>query len=73
MSWSHYCELLKVGEPLARSFYEKECSQNNWSVRELKRQINAMLFEISNIFKSRPGMKEPNFFVHGDLRLRSRG
>jgi predicted nuclease of restriction endonuclease-like (RecB) superfamily len=45
LSWSHYCELLKVDEPLARSFYEKECSQNNWSVRELKRQINAMLFE----------------------------
>jgi len=37
--------LLKVDEPLARSFYQKECSQNNWSVRELKQQINAMLFE----------------------------
>ena len=45
LSWSHYCELLKVDEPLARSFYEKEASQNNWSVRELKRQINALLFE----------------------------
>ena len=45
LSWSHYCELLKVDEPLARSFYEKEASQNNWSVRGLKRQINALLFE----------------------------
>lgn len=45
LSWSHYCELLKVDEPLARSFYEKEAFQNNWSVRELKRQINSMLFE----------------------------
>lgn len=45
LSWSHYCELLKLDEPLARSFYEKESSQNYWSVRELKRQINAMLFE----------------------------
>ncbi|MEA1965609.1 MAG: PDDEXK nuclease domain-containing protein [Candidatus Aerophobetes bacterium] len=45
LSWSHYCELLKVDEPLARSFYEKEAIQNNWSVRELKRQINSMLFE----------------------------
>jgi predicted nuclease of restriction endonuclease-like (RecB) superfamily len=45
LSWSHYCELLKVEEPLARSFYEKEASQSNWPVRELKRQINAMLFE----------------------------
>ncbi len=45
LPWSHYCELLKVDEPLARSFYEKEASKNNWSVRELRRQINAMLFE----------------------------
>jgi len=45
LSWSHYCGLLKVEEPLARSFYEQEAIQNNWSVRELKRQINSMLFE----------------------------
>jgi len=45
LSWSHYCELLKVEELLARSFYEKEAIHNNWSVRELKRQINSMLFE----------------------------
>jgi len=45
LSWSHYCELLKIEAPLARSFYEKEAIQNNWSVRELKRQINSMLFE----------------------------
>ena len=45
LSWSHYCELLKVEEPLALSFYEQEAIQNNWSVRELKRQINSMLFE----------------------------
>lgn len=45
LSWSHYCELLKVKEPLSRSFYEQESIQNNWSVRELKRQINSMLFE----------------------------
>jgi predicted nuclease of restriction endonuclease-like (RecB) superfamily len=45
LPWSHYCELLKVEKPLARSFYEQEAVQNNWSVRELKRQINSMLFE----------------------------
>lgn len=45
LSWSCYCELLKIEEPLARSFYEQEAVQSNWSVRELKRQINSMLFE----------------------------
>lgn len=32
-------------EPLARSLYAHETIQNNWSVRELKRQVNSMLFE----------------------------
>ncbi|MBI4680753.1 MAG: DUF1016 domain-containing protein [Nitrospirae bacterium] len=45
LSWSHYCELLSVENPLARSFYEKEAVSNNWSFRELKRQINSQLFE----------------------------
>jgi len=45
LSWSHYCELLSVEDPLARSFYEKEAVNNNWSFRELKRQINSQLFE----------------------------
>lgn len=45
LSWSCYCELLRVEEDLSRSFYEKEAIENNWSVRELKRQINSMLFE----------------------------
>jgi predicted nuclease of restriction endonuclease-like (RecB) superfamily len=45
LSWSHYCELLSVEHPLARSFYEKEAVNNNWSFRELKRQINSQLFE----------------------------
>lgn len=45
LSWSHYCELLKIDDPASRSFYEQESVQNNWSVRELKRQINSMLFE----------------------------
>ena len=45
LSWSHYCELLSVENPLARSFYGKEAVNNNWSFRELKRQINSQLFE----------------------------
>ncbi len=45
ISWSHYCELLLVEDPLARSFYEKESVQSNWSVRELRRQIDSSLFE----------------------------
>lgn len=45
LCWSHYCELLGVSDEKARSFYEKEAINSNWSVRELKRQIDTSLFE----------------------------
>ena len=45
LSWSHYCELLSISDDSKRSFYEKECVNSNWSVRELKRQIDTALFE----------------------------
>ena len=45
LSWSHYCELLSISDPDKRSFYEKEAVNANWSVRELKRQIDSSLFE----------------------------
>lgn len=44
LSWSHYVELLKIDDPLERSFYEKEAVNENWGVRELKRQMKSMLF-----------------------------
>jgi predicted nuclease of restriction endonuclease-like (RecB) superfamily len=45
LSWVHYRTLLRVEKPEARSFYEIETSNNNWSGRELERQINSLLFE----------------------------
>ena len=45
LSWSHYCELLSIENDDERNFYEKECINSNWSVRELKRQLDTSLFE----------------------------
>ena len=45
LSWSHYCELLSITNEKERKFYEKECINSNWSVRELKRQLETSLFE----------------------------
>ena len=45
LSWSHYCELLLIAEDDKRSFYEKECVNAGWSVRELKRQMETSLYE----------------------------
>lgn len=45
LSWSHYLLLLGVSDLNARSFYEHECENSNWSVRELDRQIDSGLYE----------------------------
>ena len=45
LSWSHYCELLAISDDDKRQFYERECINSAWSVRELKRQIESSLFE----------------------------
>ncbi|MFH0906195.1 MAG: PDDEXK nuclease domain-containing protein [archaeon] len=44
LTWSHILELLYIDSPLERSFYEKQCVIENWSVRELRRQMDSMLF-----------------------------
>lgn len=45
LTWSHYCELLSISDNKKRSFYEKECFNSKWSVRELRRQIGSSLYE----------------------------
>ena len=45
LSWSHYCELMIIKDKDKRNFYEKECINSNWSVRELKRQLDTSLYE----------------------------
>lgn len=44
LSWSHYYEILKADDPLEINFYIKQCENEHWSVRELKRQMKSMLF-----------------------------
>lgn len=45
LSWTHYRTLLRVENLNARAFYEIEALKNNWSARELERQISSLLFE----------------------------
>lgn len=44
LSWSHYVEILKCDDELELGFYVKQCELENWSVRELKRQMKSLLF-----------------------------
>ena len=45
LSWSHYVELIKIEEKTKRNFYFKEAINSNWSVRELQRQKDSLLYE----------------------------
>lgn len=45
LSWTHWIELLHLDDLWKRAFYENECFNGNWSVRQLQRQIGSMLFE----------------------------
>ncbi|MBV8224862.1 MAG: DUF1016 family protein, partial [Verrucomicrobia bacterium] len=45
LSWTHFIELIRIEDPLKRTFYEIECVRGNWSVRQLQRQIGSLLYE----------------------------
>ena len=45
LSWTHYVKLINITSEYERNFYEIESFNNNWSVRELQRQIASCLFE----------------------------
>jgi predicted nuclease of restriction endonuclease-like (RecB) superfamily len=53
LSWSHLLELTRIDDATKRAFYELECIKSNWSLRELKRQINSMLYERVGLSKDK--------------------
>ncbi|MDP0383917.1 PDDEXK nuclease domain-containing protein [Glaesserella parasuis] len=56
LSWSHYAEIIKEDNPLAIGFYTKQTEKENWSVRELKRQMKSMLFHRLALSKDKDGV-----------------
>ncbi|MGL2993420.1 PDDEXK nuclease domain-containing protein [Flavobacterium sp. TSSA_36] len=45
ISFTHILEFIKIENALQRSFYEIQTVKNNWTVRQLQREINSLLFE----------------------------
>ena len=45
LSWSHYLILMRMENLDERNFYEIEAIENNWSLRELRRQLDSALYE----------------------------
>ena len=58
LGWSHYFEILKADNELEINFYTKQCEKDNWSVRELKRQMKSMLFHRIALSKDKQSILE---------------
>jgi predicted nuclease of restriction endonuclease-like (RecB) superfamily len=59
LSWSHYVFLMRLPER-ERNFYEIEAVNNDWSLRELKRQFDTALFDRLRLSKDQAGIKKLN-------------
>ncbi|HEV7350781.1 PDDEXK nuclease domain-containing protein [Telluribacter sp.] len=44
-SWTHYRTLIRIENEDKRAFYIAEAEKNNWTARQLERQVNSQLFE----------------------------
>lgn len=58
LSWSHYLFLMRIENPDERKFYEIECKNSNWSLRELRRQFDSALYERLVLSKNKEDVKQ---------------
>ncbi len=58
LSWSHFIVLLGISDEMARSFYEIQSINENWSKRELERQIGTSLFQRMALSTDKKGLKK---------------
>lgn len=49
LTWSHFVELLPIGDSLKRDFYAVMSRNENWSVRTLRERKRSMLYERTSI------------------------
>ena len=45
LTWTHYKVLVRIDDPDKRMFYMAETQKNTWTVRQMERQINSLLYE----------------------------
>ncbi|CAG5074656.1 Putative nuclease YhcG [Dyadobacter sp. CECT 9623] len=57
LSWSHYLNLISIKNIEERRFYEIESIENNWSIRELKRQYDSGLYMRLALSTDKVGVK----------------
>lgn len=57
-SFTHFVELMRIQDPLKRAFYEIEGIKGCWSVPQLKRQIESLLYERTGLSRNKAGVIE---------------
>jgi predicted nuclease of restriction endonuclease-like (RecB) superfamily len=57
LSWSHYIKLMRIDNEKERKFYEIECYNHGWSLREFERQFNSALYERLALSRDKKGVK----------------
>jgi len=77
LSYTHIAQLVGIDDPYKRAFYEMECLQGGWSVRELKRQISSLYFErtalstnkkkLREIVKKKAELSEPRMIIRDPM------
>jgi predicted nuclease of restriction endonuclease-like (RecB) superfamily len=77
LSWSHFLAIIPLKTPEKQQFYAIQAAQQNWSVRELRKQIKNKCFERTEIANSqflpekndmRDAFKDPYFL--NSLRIK---
>lgn len=56
LNYTHFVELLKISEPVKRTFYEWHTIKNGWNVKQLQRNMNSMLYERVGLSKDKETM-----------------
>ncbi|MDP2791348.1 MAG: PDDEXK nuclease domain-containing protein [Rectinemataceae bacterium] len=58
LSWSHYVFLISITNPDERRFYEIESTEQNWTIRELRRQFDSGLYERLALSRDKDGIQK---------------
>ena len=58
LTWTHYCELIKIEDNIKRNYFEKYAVAENLSVRDLKRQIYSLHYERLHLSKDKEALIE---------------
>jgi len=61
LSWSHFIELTVLDDAHKRQFYTEMCRLEHWSVRDLRKRLDSMLYERTTI------SRQPEVIIENDL------